>query len=189
MSGARRSVAEEPVAGESRPIPMRRHHGTAPLSTLATVLLTATLLSGCGEESSSPTSSAGESSPGRGESADAVTLSEPPTLISATAAGGEVESRATVLADADDLADFSAQFGAESMPQKLEAASGRIDVGADEVLVGAVVWIGCDVPPGVTVTSTESGVEITAEKIVKPLKECFAPVTTVALVSVDADLV
>ncbi len=45
-----------------------------------------------------------------------------------------------------------------------------------------VVSVGCDVPPGATV---QDGV-IVPEKVASPLKECFAPVTTVALASVPA---
>ena len=43
----------------------------------------------------------------------------------------------------------------------------------------------CDVPPGVTVQKLERGVAILPLKVKSPLKECLAPVTTVALVAVD----
>lgn len=152
--------------------------------------LTVGTLAGCGSESASPsgnpTSESGSPS-SRSEPADTVAHSEV-ELVSATAAGGSVDNLATVLADADDLAAFSAQFRGE-MPGKLQRATNRMQVADGEVLVGAVVWIGCDVPPGVRVTSTEFGVVLTAEKILKPMLECFAPVTTVALVSVDAEAV
>jgi hypothetical protein len=60
-------------------------------------------------------------------------------------------------------------------------------VPSGQTLLGAVVAIGCDVPPGVTVQHADGGLAITALKVEKPREECFAPVTTVALVAVDAD--
>ena len=54
------------------------------------------------------------------------------------------------------------------------------------MLLGSVVSVGCDVPPGVDVHRTGGGLAITAQKVAAPTKECFAPVTTVALVLVDA---
>ena len=110
-------------------------------------------------------------------------------ILSATAVGGTVDNLATVL-DADTaVADFTEQFDGHTLATQVGRAANRADTPPGQVLIGAVISIGCDVPPGVTVTSTDVGVEIAAEKVLEPLQECFAPVTTVALVHVDADAV
>ena len=75
------------------------------------------------------------------------------------------------------------------MADKIKAAVVKADVPEGQALVGTVVAIGCDVPPGVSVDWNGTGLEVTALKVKKPTKECFAPVTTVALLTVDADAV
>jgi hypothetical protein len=106
-------------------------------------------------------------------------------LLSETAAGGEVEHRATVLDDASAVNGFAAQFETGAMSDELTTAVREADVAEGQELAAAVVSIGCDVPPGVTVQKLEGGVAILPLKVKSPLKECFAPVTTVALVAVD----
>ena len=169
---------------------MRRHHALFPLSTFAAVLLTASLLTGCGGETASeqrpnePAPSSVSRSDQEGGLDHTVV-----DIVSATAAGGDVDNLATVL-DADSaVADFTEQFEGHTLATQVGNAANRADTPPGQVLVGAVISIGCDVPPGVTVTSTDSGVVITPKKVLKPLKECFAAVTTVALVNVDADAV
>ena len=106
-------------------------------------------------------------------------------LLSETAAGGEVEHRATVLDDASAVNGFAAQFETGAMSDGLTTAVREADVAEGQELAAAVVSIGCDVPPGVTVQKLEGGVAILPLKVKSPLKECLAPVTTVALVAVD----
>jgi hypothetical protein len=106
-------------------------------------------------------------------------------LLSVTAAGGEVEHRATVLDDAAAVNGFAAQFDNGEMSDQLTTAVREADVAEGQELAAAVVSIGCDVPPGVTVKKLEPGVAILPLKVKAPLKECLAPVTTVALVAVD----
>ena len=43
--------------------------------------------------------------------------------------------------------------------------------------MGAVVAIGCDVPPDVSVEQGPDGWVVTPQKVPSPLQECFAPVT------------
>ena len=52
--------------------------------------------------------------------------------------------------------------------------------------MGAVVSIGCDVPPGVDGDQSADGWVFTPQEVARPLQECFAPVTSVALVAVPA---
>jgi hypothetical protein len=96
-----------------------------------------------------------------------------------------VEHRATVLDDASAVNGFAAQFENGAMSDGLTTAVREADVAEGQELAAAVVSIGCDVPPGVTVQKLEGGVAILPLKVKSPLKECLAPVTTVALVAVD----
>ena len=175
--------------------------------TLGALILTAALaapaLAGCADDggetraedaasatSSGSTSSAspsdGPSSPPAGAASPrgAVDFTEV-ALLSETAAGGEVEHRATVLDDATTVSQFAAQFDSGTMSDQLTTAARGADVAKGQELAAAVVSIGCDVPPGVTVRKVEGGVAILPLKVKTPLKECLAPVTTVALVAVD----
>ena len=53
------------------------------------------------------------------------------------------------------------------------------------LVYGAVVALGCDVPPGAVVSLDANGdVQLTAEEVASPRAECLAPVTTVALATV-----
>lgn len=163
--------------------------------TLGTILLVSLLagpLFGCGSDetasdpattSSSPT---GSTSAGLPDGPVDSTLVE---LVSQTAAGGKVSERATVLAETADVADFVEQFKTGKLGGELMAAAEGAEVAQGQELVGAVVALGCDVPPGVSVQAVDGVLTITPLKVKSPLQECFAPVTTVALVSVDASLV
>ena len=83
------------------------------------------------------------------------------------------------------MSRFAAQFENEALGDQLTTAIRKADVPEDQQLAAAVVSIGCDVPPGVTVQELESGLAIVPLKVKSPLQECLAPVTTVALVAVD----
>jgi hypothetical protein len=161
--------------------------------TLGTLMLTLTLasatLAGCGSDDGGVGHGedlAGGPSTESATSSGSVDFTEV-ALVAQTAAGGSVSERATVLDDAAALRTFSDQFRAPGMADRLEAAVAKADVPSGQTLLGAVVAIGCDVPPGVTVQHADGGLAITALKVEKPREECFAPVTTVALVAVDAD--
>ena len=83
--------------------------------------------------------------------------------------------------------DFTAGFDGGSLAGDVQDQVATTDVPDGQVVAGAVVAIGCDVPPGVTVQRAGDGIEITPLAVTAPKPECFAPVTTVALVLVDAD--
>jgi hypothetical protein len=170
--------------------------------TLGALLLTAALataaLAGCADDggdtraedaasgaaSASPSDLPSAAPSGAPSTRGAVDFTEV-ALLSETAAGGEVEHRATVLDDASAVNGFAAQFETGAMSDELTTAVREADVAEGQELAAAVVSIGCDVPPGVTVQKLEGGVAILPLKVKSPLKECFAPVTTVALVAVD----
>ena len=167
--------------------------------TLGALLLTAALaapvLAGCADDGNDidaqdrtspttrPTDSASSSPPGStpGEAVDFTEVA----LLSLTAGGGRVDYRATVLSDTRAAKRFAAEFRHEALGNRLAAAMRKADLRPDQRLAAAVVSIGCDVPPGVTVQKLDDGVAIVPREVPSPLPECLAPVTTVALVAVD----
>jgi hypothetical protein len=164
---------------------MRRTLGTL----LVTTVLATGLLSGCGSESE-PTGTTSPS-PSQAPSPDENGTLEftEVAVITETGAGGEVDGTATRLTDSEAVADFSEQFENDAMETRVRAAVADADVPDGRAVVGAVVAIGCDVPPGVSVEKTDAGLVITPLKVKDPKPECFAAMTTVALVMVDAEAV
>ncbi len=155
---------------------------------MMTTVLATGLLAGCGsgqsdEHADDTSDTAHASSPAGDGTVDFTQVA----LVSQTAVGGKVNERATVLDDADAVARFSRQFTRASMGVALSSEVAGADVPDGQTLVGAVVSVGCDVPPDVTVQDTGAGLSIVAQKVESPLEECFAAVTTVALVTVDSD--
>jgi hypothetical protein len=132
-------------------------------------VLLALAVTGCGDDSGADSGAAAE---------------EPtsPILVSGTSAGGETEARATRLPDDQALAAYAEQFRG-SLPDDLVEAAGSVEVGDDEVLVAQVVSVGCDVPDAATI----HGEVVKADKVPSPLKECLAPVTTVALTAMPQE--
>jgi len=113
-------------------------------------------------------------------------------LFTMTAAGGRVDPEAVPLADVVAVDEFSKQFETDSIRTTLIGLVKTTDVPDGKALYGAVVAIGCEQPPGVLVRSTDTGLTIEAKSSPgspTPQKECFAPMTSVALVLVDEDIV
>jgi hypothetical protein len=139
---------------------------TRALGTLTALVLSA-LTAGCGSSASSGSASAG------------------PTgvdvhLISVPAAGGLTSRTASPLNTADQLAGFTRQFRVPAMEHRIRALVASLRGGDD--IEGAVVAVGCDVPPGATADVSDSGaVTIVPQKVRNPLQECLVPVTTVAI--------
>ncbi len=141
--------------------------------TLGLLLLLPLLLTGCGEE-------------GTGRAASPTPPADEPVVVSlvhATNAGGSVSDRLTPIGD-DGLLDFLTQFDSSDLSEQVMLLAEDNPPAEGHELTAAVVAVGCDVPPGVRVTSSEEGWMIRPDKVTAPLRECLAPVTTVAVVDV-----
>jgi hypothetical protein len=149
--------------------------------TLGATLLVPILLAGCGDTS--------DDTGGPGD-AGATAHGDPPapavTVVSATAAGGQVDDEVTALADDAAIAEYAGRFRGP-LAAKVTRAAERAEVAADSVLVAAVVAVGCDVPPDVQVAGAGLEARFVVAKVPSPHAECFAPVTTVALAVVPQD--
>ena len=146
------------------------------------------LLAGCGDSASEvatdPTSTPTTASAKPSDSGS-VEFQEI-AILSQTAAGGQVSEDAVRLDDQASRESFVAQFETPGLGRRIDNKIAATTVPSGFVLIGAVVSIGCDVPPGVTVTGSTDGWVITPQKVVSPLQECLAAVTSVAIVAVPA---
>jgi hypothetical protein len=164
------------------------------LGPVLPAVLLASVLTGCGDATSD---SASDPAPER--TRPTATASSVPTvdpsdgleaqtiaIVSQTAVGGQVDLNAVPLADDAARQEFVAQFNRPGMGRKIAQAVASATVPEGYTVMGAVVMVGCNVPPGVLVTQSPDGWVVTPEPVVSPLKECFAAVTTVAIVAVPA---
>ena len=155
---------------------------------LGPALLTVVLLAGCGD-STSDSASDPTSQPSSTAAPDEPTESAAPqtiAIVSQTAAGGEVDLNAVPVDDDAALQEFTAQFNKAGLEEKIATAVTGATVPEGYTVMGAVVSIGCDVPPDVSVEQGPDGWVVTPHKVPSPLQECFAPVTSVAIVAVPA---
>lgn len=143
-------------------------------------------MSGKDETSQSPTdSSPTDSSSTDGPSDSGEVGFTQVALLTESAAGGQVSKSPVVLDSADAVAGFTGQFTGRTLGQQIEEAVSSAKPAAGQVLVGAVVALGCETPTGVSLTNGE-GLVITPTGMPKPTTQCFAAVTTVVIVAVDA---
>ena len=151
-------------------------------------------LAACGDSTSDTASDpvdqtstpAGETSAPDEPSPTAGLEPQPVAIVSQTAAGGAVDLNAVPVDDAAARREFTAQFKEGALDEEIAQALAAATVPEGYTVMGAVVSIGCDVPPGVTVSQSEDGWVFTPQKVASPLQECFAAVTSVALVAVPA---
>jgi hypothetical protein len=137
----------------------------------------ALLVTGCADASSDTADDGGGQTSG-----DPQTVA----IVSETGAGGKVDPRAVPVQDETARARFTAQFTHGGLDAKIAQAVAGATVPEGYTVMAAVVSVGCDVPPGVTVTQSQDGWEVQPEAVPSPLQECFAPVTSVAVVAVPA---
>ena len=161
------------------------------MTRVLAIVLTGVLavaLAGCGDDGGGATDTGSSSSSSAGRtsgSVDATTLA----VIGQSGAGGTVDLHATVLDSGAAVTEFAQQFRTDAVQHRIESAIRRADVPSDRTVLGAVVSLGCDVPPGVTVQATGAGLMITPMEVASPRQECLVAVTTIALVSVPSDAV
>ena len=103
-------------------------------------------------------------------------------LPHATAVGGTVSPMLVRVETPDELDTFVSQFRRDELTDEIRTIARTASY--DGALWAAVVSLGCDVPPGVNVAEGEAGYLVTPQKVVDPLDNCLAPVTTVALVAI-----
>jgi hypothetical protein len=164
------------------------------LGPVLPTLLLAALLGGCGDATSD---SASDPAPERTlptAAASSMPTVDPSSgleaqtiaIVSQTAVGGRVDLDAVPLADDAAQQEFGAQFNRPGMSRKIARTVASATVPEGYTVMGAVVMVGCDVPPDVTATQSADGWVITPGPVASPLKECFAAVTSVAIVAVPA---
>lgn len=154
--------------------------------SLGTLLLLPALLAACGDDTATdPGDAASEPETQLSSSTSTSPLDhEVLAILSETAAGGSVSPTLTPLPGPDEVAAFVEQFDSAELGQEV-AAEVRTHEPAEGYVVGAaVIAIGCDVPPGVSVRPDGDGYTVHPDKVTEPLKECFAPVTSVAVIEV-----
>lgn len=103
-------------------------------------------------------------------------------IASGTAVGGEPERAATEVGSRAAMRKFARRHDVEELRKDLLAA--YVEAEAEEAVWVAVVSVGCDVPPDVDVSGTVDQVFLDPQPVEEPLPECFAPVTSVAVVGV-----
>jgi hypothetical protein len=176
---------------------MRRLLGTL----LLIPVLAAGALSACGndtgdtdgadssiEDSSTPTDTPTTDSPTTDTPTDPGSGADVVEIVSETAAGGQTGDAAVRVDRPAGLARLTRDFRTPLLTDKISSVVERIRLAEGQGLYGAVIAVGCDVPPSASVEVTDGEVVITAGKIVKPMPECFAPVTSVAIAVVDLPL-
>ena len=162
---------------------MRRTLGNLTAAAATCVMLGVT--AGCG-------SSTTATDPGQGPASDPAGLPSrsPGTvegakvlpLISMTGAGGQPQRTATELDSRADVKAFARQFRVPGMWHRIQAEAGDAIGDPERQVVGQIVMVGCDRPPGVDVVTNEEGdVVLTPQDVASPLEECLVAVTTVAV--------
>ncbi len=159
-----------------------------PLDTLrhlsATLLLAGSLVA-CGGDPSPERvgDAAGSTAPGAGE--PVLVRSR---LVTATDAGEAPAGTAVRLVDDEALAGFTADLTEDFAADVVAAAAALEAEGLedDQELAVQVVAIGCDEPTGVEVRRTADGVVLTPGPVPSPGRQCFTPMTTVAVVVLEA---
>jgi hypothetical protein len=163
---------------------MRRPLGT--LTAAVATCLAMSLTAGCGSSSSTATD------PGNDPASDPAGVpSRTPgplpgarvlPLISMTGAGGHAQGTATLLNTRADVQSFAHQFGMPAMWHRIQSAVAAVQDEPDQDVMGQIVMVGCDRPPGVVVNVNADGdVELIPKDVASPLPECLAAVTTVAI--------
>ena len=102
-------------------------------------------------------------------------------MLVLTSAGGEVSPTAYDVDDRTQMRAYVRTF--EDRDQATSALRAAVREAGDRGrLVAATVAVGCDVPRDVEVSGADGAPEVRPAKVATPEVECFAPMTSVALV-------
>ena len=146
------------------------------------VVLTGLVLTSCGDDTGGGRGEADKEPRGPVD----FTLAQ---IVHETAVGGLVDAGAVALTDVTAVQQFAGQFDDDRMTTRLIQTFDDLKVPEHQAAYAAIVAVGCEVPTDVTVTSTDTGILIEAVKSGEKPVECFAPVTSVAIVYVDESVV
>lgn len=103
-------------------------------------------------------------------------------LIPMTGAGGQPQRTAAPLNTPQDVDAFARQFRVSEMSARIQKVVDDAQRGSDDDIVGQIVSVGCDVPPGADAMVTKGGeLQLVPHEVASPLQECLAAVTTVAI--------
>lgn len=180
--------------------PVRRPSGMRTfLATLLGGLLALTLLAGCSDDQSGDQSGGDTrgSDSGSGDSGSENTSSPPATgsfteveIVSATEGGGSSQDKPLPLTTDAEVTDFVAELSEElagdvrDAVEAAESAQSGGSVPQSHVVAGQIVGIGCEVPT--TVQLKDGRLVPTYSK--GPEVQCIAPVTSIAIVTIDEEL-
>ncbi len=145
---------------------------------ILSALLLLALLAGCGDDDGGTTTEPAN---------EATTQAPEPGLVQMlvlTSAGGEVSPEVWWVDSPKQRERYVKTF--QDRGQVTEALQQAVeDAGEREGRLGAAtVFIGCDSPPSVDITEGEDGWEVHPHKVPSPKLECFAPMTSIALVEI-----
>ncbi len=176
---------------------MRRTLGTPHLVTSLVLATLLTLgLAGCGdaedtatdptgEQTSQPSEPTEEPTPTPESGDDGPVTFTQIAILTNTEEDGTVSTTPVPLDTEEAVAEFTAQFTGVRMAEQVRTAvADAPEVGADQTLVGAVLVIGCDRPTDITVERVDGDV-LVSPVMSKRQVQCFAPMTSVAILVVD----
>ncbi|MEZ0578176.1 hypothetical protein [Nocardioides sp. MH1] len=128
------------------------------------------------------------SDPATGTSSSSTTAggAEVVAIVGGSAAGGAVGRSITVLDTAEAQRDFLHQFRSPVFAHDVRAAIRAHPPAEGRVLGAVVIDVSCDVPPSATVEEVDGQYVVTPGKVASPHPECYAAVTSVAVVDLPA---
>lgn len=155
---------------------------------LGSLVLVAALtpLAACGDETNDAEDRADDPASTAPSDRPDATAPQVVDIVSGSAADGDVAEAATVIEDDRALARYVRQFRSQAFVADLRGVIDAHPLADGRVLGLAVIEISCDEPPSATVTQVGSRFRVTPGKVIDPLQECFAPVTSVAVLDLPA---
>jgi hypothetical protein len=133
------------------------------------------------EEASPSTTSSSSDSPSSGVNPGDYEVVD---IIAATAAGGRLAPRLVPVDSNKALKVFLQPFRSNILTTEVKEAVKKHQSEAGYTLHATVVAIGCEVPKKVKVSASGAARAVYPPKPPGPIVQCFAPMTTVALIDI-----